>query len=204
MAQRFGVTKIFRAFKTLLKKPFRSYLLEDRYRVVPAFELGGTKYFMFSNQDEVPAGRQLAALAIYTEMEMRCDRDFLTAHTAAMEKVLSDPKKINIGIIAQLNYNLKDRLSLMVLPDFMYKLASVTFFDETESPYKYDYEYNEKKIRKWKRDGGTMDFFLRTPLKNLIPSLQAQEGVSDMYLAVAEQVSKIHQDFVTEVLSENP
>lgn len=188
--------------KSLFRKPFRSYLLENKYRVVPAFELGGVKYFMFSNQDEVPAGRQMSALAIYTEMEMRCDREFLIAHTNAMEKVLSDPKKINIGTIAQLNHNLKDRLSLMVLPDFVYRLASVTFFDETESPYKYDFVYNDKKIKKWKEDGAGLDFFLQTPLKTLIPSLQSQEDVSDMYLAVAEQVSKIHQDFVTEVLSE--
>lgn len=196
-------TRLLINLRRIFKKPFQPYTLENKYRIVPAFEYAGKRYYMFSAQEEVPSGRQMAALAIYTEMEMRVDREFLIAHTNAMEKVLSDPKKINIGIIAQLNYNLKDRLNLMVLPDFVYKLASVVFFDETESPYKYDFEYNEKKIAKWKEDGATLDFFLQTPLKDLIPSLQSQEGVSETYLAVAEQVSKIHQDFITGVLSES-
>ena len=83
---------------------------------------------MFDNAFEVPTGRMFAALAIYTEMEMRCDKEYLEAHTRAMEKLLNPAdRKINISYISQLNINLKERLELMPLPEFIYKLASVIF-----------------------------------------------------------------------------
>lgn len=188
--------------KRIFGKPFRSYLLENKYKVEPAFELGGVRYFQFSNQEEVPTGRQFAALAVYNEMEMRCSREYLELHCKAMDKLLSDPKKIHIGYIAQINANLKDRLGLMVVPDFIYKLASVVFFDESESPYKYDYEYNEKKIAKWKEDDSTLDFFLQTPLKDLVPFLSAQADVSKTFSVIAEQVGEIHHKLLTGILSD--
>lgn len=188
--------------KRIFKKPFRSYLLENKYRVIPAFESGGIKYYMFSDQTEVPTGRQFAALMVYNEMEMRCDREYLELHCKAMDKLLSDPKKIQIGYIAQINVNLKERLGLMVTPDFIYKLASIVFFDETESPYRYDEKHNELKIKRWKKEGATLDFFLKTPLVSLIPSLQSQEKVSPIYLGIAEAVAETHHKHLTAILSE--
>jgi hypothetical protein len=202
MAQQSKTTPRSNIWKRIFGKPFRKYLLENKYTVEPAFELGGIRYFQFANQEEVPTGRQFAALAVYNEMEMRCTREYLELNCRAVDKVLSDPKKISIGILAQLNANLKDRLGLMVIPDFIYKLASVVFFDESESPYKYDYAYNEEKIKKWKESPATLDFFLQTPLKDLIPSLQSQEGVSNIYSAVAEQVAEIHHKALTDILSD--
>lgn len=149
------------------KKRFRSRLLDNKYKVVEAFQLGGTTYYMFDQTAEVPTGRMLAALAVYTEMEMKVDKEYLDLHTRAMEKLLSDPKKINVMYIAQLNLNLKERLELMPLPDFVYKLASVIFFDETESPYSYSFEYNKKKIEAWKKSGDTLDFFFEQAVQRI-------------------------------------
>jgi len=189
-------------WKRIFKKPFRSYLLENQYKVEPAFELGGIRYFQFANQEDVPAGRQFAALAIYNEMDMRVDKEYLQLHIKAVDKLLSDPKKIHIGYLAQVHANLKDRMELMVTPDFIYKLASVVFFDESESPYSYDYDYNKKKIELWKQDKGTLDFFFQTPLKDLVPFLSAQEGVSSIFSQVAEQVEQIHHKLLTDILSD--
>jgi hypothetical protein len=200
MAQQLKATLLSRAWKATFGRPFRSYLLENKYKVEPAFELGGIRYFQFANQEEVPTGRQFAALAIYNEMDMRVNREYLELHTKAFDKVLSGAK-IEIKYLIQMNENLKDRMNLMVTPDYVYKLASVVFFDESESPYSYDYAYNEKKIAKWKEDKNTLDFFLRTPLKDLVPFLQAQEGVSSIYSAVAEQVGEIHHKLLTDILS---
>lgn len=150
----------------------------------------------------MPTGRQFAALMIYNEMDMRVTREYLELHTKAFDKVVSDPKKIHLGYLIQMNENLKDRLNLMVTPDFIYKLASVVFFDGSESPYRYDLDYNAKKIERWKQDGATLDFFLRTPLKTLVPFLAAQEGVSDIYSAIAEQVEGIHHRLLTDILSD--
>lgn len=202
MAQQLRDTRIYKGLRRIFKKPFRGFLLESKYRVIPAFELNGIEYYMFSEQTEVPTGRQFAALMIYNEMEMRCDREYLELHCKAMEKLLSDPKKIQIGYIAQINVNLKERLGLMVTPDFIYKLASVVFFDKTESPYRYDEKYNEKKIERWKEEGATLDFFLKTPLVTLIPSLRSQERVSPIYLGIAEAVAETHRKHLTAILSE--
>lgn len=204
MGLRSKVTRILTALKAIFRRPFRSYLLENKYRIVPAFELHGKKYFMFADQQEVPTGRQMSALAIYMEMEMRMDRSYVEMHTRAMDKLLNNGKSINVGIIAQLNANMKDRLELMVTPMFIYKLASVVFFDESESPYMYDFEYNEKKIAAWKAEEKMLAFFLQTPLTGLVPLLKAQQDVSPIYSVVAEMVEKTHHKLLTDILSEVP
>lgn len=184
------------------KRTFKPFLLENKYRVVPAFQLDGVDYYMFDDTMQVPAGRIMAALMVYNEMEMKVDKRYLEMHTNAMQKLLSDPKKIDLTSIMRLNMNLKERLELAVLPDFIYKLASVIFFDKTESPYAYDYDYNEKKIKAWKEGGQALGFFLQLPLKDLIPSWNLEQGNIEMYLGIADKVAKIHQLNLTEILSE--
>lgn len=178
-------------------------MLDGKYSMVEAFQLGGTTYYMFDQTAEVPTGRMLAALAVYTEMEMKVDKEYLELHTRAMEKLLSDPKKINISYIVQINMNLKERLELMPLPDFVYKLASVIFFDKTESPYSYSFEYNKKKIEQWKKSGDTLDFFLSRLSSELIPSLRPATGNSSTFFRVAEQIAGIHLTDLTKILSAN-
>lgn len=191
-----------KGLRRIFRKSFRSYLLENKYRVVPAFQCGGEQYFMFDSQMEVPTGRQFAALTIYAEMECRMDREFMVAFSDGLDKILDDPKKIKITAIAQMNIFLKERLSLMVPNEFIYKLASVVFFTKNESPYLYDFEFNKRKIQRWKEDGATLDFFLKTPLVELIPSLKSQGGVSQTYSGMTDQIIKTHQEFLTDLLSE--
>lgn len=190
-------------WRKLFRKRFRSRLLDNKYKVIEAFQLGGTTYYMFDQTAEVPTGRMLAALAIYNEMDMKVDKEYLELHTKAMERLLSDPKKINVMYIAQLNLNLKERLELMPLPDFIYKLASVIFFDKTESPYSYSFEYNKGKIAEWKKSGDTLDFFLSRLSSELIPSLKPATGNTKMFFQVAEQVAGIHLTDLTKILSAN-
>jgi hypothetical protein len=186
------------------KKKFKPYLVEDKYKIIEAFSLGGTRYLMYDNSFEVPTGRMFAAMAIYVEMEMRCDKEYLEAHTKAMDKLLNPAdRKLNITYIAQLNINLRERLELMPLPDFIYKMASVIFFDESESKYSYDFEYNKKKIAAWKKNPDTLDFFLSRLGEELIPSLRSAGKSTSMYMGVAEKINQIHQDTLTKVLSAN-
>jgi hypothetical protein len=187
--------------KKLLQRRLKTRLSDGKYKITEAFTLGGTTYYWFDSQFEVPAGRQMAALAIYEEMNMRCTRDYLEMHVKAMDKILADPKRINLTYVIQLNMNLKERLELMPLPDFIYKLASVVFFDRSESEFNYDYEYNEKKIKKWKAAGGTLDFFSQRLAKDLIPSLTMPEASSRTYFQVASQIDKIHRKRLTDILS---
>jgi hypothetical protein len=186
------------------KKKFQSYLVDGKYKIIEAFMHDGTRYLMFENPVEVPTARMLAAQGIYVEMEMRADREYLELHWKAMDKLINENKKgINITYIAQLNQNLRERLNLMPLPDFVFKLASVIFFDESESPVSYDWSYNEKKIAKWKKDPELLDFFLSRLATELIPSLRSVGKSSHMFFQVAEKIDKIHRDNLTKALSPN-
>lgn len=185
----------------LFKHKIKSFLSDEKFKVIEAFKLNGKIYFMYEDATKVPSGRGLCALTIYEEFNMRCTREYLQAHTRAMEILLSDPKKINIQAIAVINKNLGERLNMAIFPEHIYKLASVLFFDETESPYSYDYQYNNKKIEEWKATGGSLDFFMKTPLKDLIPALQLQGGNADTYFQVSEMIDNLHRTDLEEVLS---
>ncbi len=194
------VHRLRRFFQHKLKP----YLVDEKYKVIPAFSLGGVDYWMFDSTTDVPTGRFFAAMGIYAEMEMNCDKEYLETHVKAMDKILSDPKKIAMKHVLQLNTNLKERLDLMPMQDYIYKLASVIFFDKTESLYSYDYDYNAAKIKTWKAAGGTLGFFSATPLKELVPSLSLPEKDTQTYLSVTKLINETHQATLTNILQENP
>jgi hypothetical protein len=185
----------------IFQRKKKSFVLDQKYKVVEAFKLDGTTYFQFDDSYQIPTGRAFAALTFYHELEMKCDKAYLEKHTKAMEILLSDPKKINIQAIAIINKNLKERLNLAPFPDHIYKLASVMFMDETESPYNYDLKYGQQKIEKWKKSGSMLDFFLKIPLKDLMPHLTLPERNLETYFQVADQIDQMHQTDLAEVLS---
>lgn len=187
-----------------IRKYPKSQILDKRYRVVEAFRWKGVSYFMFDNAFEIPTGRAMAALTIYEEVKMRCTHDYLKLHVQAVEKILSDPKRINVNTIALLHNNLKERMELAPFPEHIYKLASVVFFDGNESPYNYDQLYNNKKIQKWKASGGMLDFFLKTQLKELLPFSMLSGMNASTYFQVSEMIDELHQQTIHEVLSKTP
>lgn len=143
----------------------------------------------------------MAALAIYEELRMNCNKEYLEKHIKAVEIILSDPKRININALALIHNNLKERVELVAMPDYIFKLASVMYFDETESPYNYDWKYNKAKIDAWRKDPDALLFFLKGPLRALIPSLDLSNDNAQIYFNVAEQVNELHQQNLSDVLS---
>lgn len=192
--------KYFRAIRQLFRRKPKFKVFNNEM-AVEAFRHNGIVYYHFADSFKIPAGRTLCALAIYEELRMRTSREYLEKHTRAMEIILSDPKKINIQAIAVMNKNLRERLDLVPFPDHIYKLASVTFFDETESPFGYDFAYNAKKIAKWKEDPGILDFFLRTQFSDLIPFSSTQSANAQTYFQVAEEINQYHLKTLQEQLS---
>jgi hypothetical protein len=174
-------------FKWPWRNRFKRYkLVADRYRTEEAFSIDGVKYYQFTDPFEMPTGRSLGAFAYYEEIRQRCDREYLLAHTKAVETILSR-NPINLQTLAQLNINLKERLELiMPLPDQVFKLASVYFFDETERLDTYDFEYANKKIARWKQNPETLNFFLTGPVKTLMPSLSTVSENSQLFMEVAK------------------
>jgi hypothetical protein len=187
--------------KRLFKRNPRVKEFNGEY-ATEVFRHNGKVYFAFTDTFRIPAGRALCALAIYEELRMRCDREYLEKHIRATELILSpDRKRIDLAALALINNNLKERLNLAPYPDHIYKLASVMFFDQSESPYKYDFVYNQKKIDEWKADPGMLDFFLRTHFKDLMPSLPSSGINADTYFQVAEKVNKLHRQQLSDIIS---
>lgn len=187
-------------FKLFKRKP-KFYVLDKQYAVTEAFKYKGKSYYMFDNSFKIPSARAMSALVFYEELRMRCSEDYLRKHVRAMETILSDPKKISIHTIALLNNNLKERLNLAPFPEHIYKLASVVFFDDSESPYSYDMAYNRKKIELWKQDPEMLDFFLSREIQELMPYMNLPEKNAGTYFQVSEEVNKMHQSDLSEVLS---
>lgn len=170
-------------------------------RTVEAFMIDGVKYFQFADPFNVTTGRYFATIAAYEELQMRCDKEYLEAHTKATEEIINNPKGFKLTWLAKINENLKERMELMPTADFIYRLASVLFFDESESAHVHDYAYAAKKIERWKQHRSTLDFFLSRPLKSLMPSLNISTENSQMYLEVAEKLDKIHRGYITSLQS---
>ena len=197
--------KIIDDIKKLFKRKPKFFFVKDgKYKITEAFKAGGKTYFMFDNVFEMPSGRGFQALTYYDELTMRCSREYLLKHCRAIDILLSDPKKIDIGTIALIHRNLRDRTELLPIPEHIYKLASVLFFDASESPFSYDYEYNVKKIKQWKSEEGLLDFFLKTELKNLVPSLKSQGHDTKIFSTVTENIDRMHQKDISDILSKQP
>lgn len=174
---------------------------KPEHRTVEAFEVDGVKYFKFDCEvGNMPYQRGLEALVFYEQVRMRCTREHLEAHCKAVDAVLKS-SKIDIFKLHQLNQNLSDRLTWVIETDSLYNLASVVFFDATESPYHYDFDYNKKKIAKWKKhQDQTRDFFLQMPLSDLIPSLKQSEENLHTYSKVVEELKMEQMRAIQEVL----
>lgn len=186
--------------KFFKRKP-KFYVLDKQYAVVEAFKYKGVSYFMFDNSFKIPSARAMSALVFYEELRMRCNEEYLRKHVKAFEVLLSDPKKISINMVAILNNNLKERLNLAPFPDHIYKLASVIFFDSSESPYTYDMAYNQKKIQRWKQDPEMLGFFLSREILELMPFMNLPEENAETYFRVLEEVNRMHLNDLHEALS---
>lgn len=167
----------------------------SKYPTRHAFSCGGVDYLEFVDKNNMPATRGLESITFYQELQNGVTNEFLKAWNEAMDKVLSDPKKININEIVKLNLMLKDRLNYTISKDIIYKLASVAFFAKDESPETYDFAYNQKKIDHWKQHGGG-SFFLSEPMMNLIPFLKQYGSFSLTYLEAVQRIEKAMQSIL--------
>lgn len=177
----------FRLFKRNAKKHFPN----AEHTIEFAFRSGGVDYYQFADVFSLPYERGLMAVAVYNELDMRCSRDYLLLHTEAMTELLNS-KEINIYRINELNEQMKQRLNLVTDVELLYKLASVVFFDKNENPARYEGEYAEKKIERWRKDKSLTDFFLQKPLRELIPFLENVNLDLDMYSVVNKELNEIH------------
>lgn len=188
--------------KSLLRRKPKSYLLDGKYEIVPAFDWQGQTYYMHKDPLNTLAGRGLTSLVYMEELLMRCDTSYLKQHIEAVNKIFSDPKKIDLPQLFKLNSMLEERVNLLVaIPEHVYKLASVVFFTKDESPFKYDFHTGREKIEAWKAAPDMYSFFLQKPLKDLIPSLALPEQDSGAYLETVDKINELHLSSLQRLLS---
>jgi hypothetical protein len=183
---------------TNLKNLFRNSppTYKAEYPLQFAFNCGGIDYFEFVDKNNLPYERGLEALTFYQEMQNGVTNDYIKNYNAAMSKLLSDPKKINLNEIIKLQAYFEQRCNYIVSKEIIYKVASVAFVDKNEPLTRYDFKANEKKIKNWKENAGD-SFFLSMPIKKLVPFLQQSDSTSLMYLNIVEKVEQIQADIAS-------
>jgi len=182
--------------KPLKKNKFKNWrkkFPEQKYMIEEAFEIGGKKYYRFTDVFNLPIERGLMSLMVYEESRMKCSVEYLQKHIEATRKLLH-AGKIDIFRINQLNEQLNERINFVLDIDLLYKLASVVYFDENENPSLYDAEYCNKKIEFWKKNKEVADFFLQKPLTELLPYLRNVDFNLSEYSTVNEALNKLHSE----------
>lgn len=155
------------------KKPnpdFNLHHKDVRHLVEEAFSVGGVKYYRFTEERLIPAGRYKYIYACLKEVDLRMNLETLNNYVKDFENLLngSGPKKmIQIGELWKLLLNLKSRLALQFEPETIERLASVIYFDETEELSTYDRKYGQKKIDLWRKHD-YIGFFLTRPMGELL------------------------------------
>lgn len=174
-----------------------------KHMIIYSFTIGDRHYFRFDDPFNVPYDRALKCLTFWRAMDMNCDRDFLMAHTEAMNNILNTMPfgMNNLLDIRNLNDQLKQRLLLPKEPDLMYQMAAITFFDQHENPYTYEFGYGEKKIKHWKKTTELTDFFLQKPVMELIPYLQHAGENLEQFSQMTQKVTKQHIESILPHLS---
>ena len=177
------------------------HTVEEGHVIIPAFHSGGVQYYQLHDLFNSFAGRALDAEDVYNRWSMRCSNEFLRGWAAALENEVNQTS-IKILEIGKLVQALKERLDF-ALPStgLIWELAAVAFFDETESPYKYDPFYAKTKIDRWKKDEALPAFFFKCRMSDLVslPNL-SEEGLAT-YLKAVEAVNASHINLVLDKLS---
>jgi len=172
----------------MLKKLWRKYVTKptrfqgSKLPMKYAFTCDGVDYFEPDPDSGgvtiLPWYRALTLHQYYEELRMKVDRDYLERHTKAVDLAIRGTKEKpkrkfdfdDLQHLTKLNNMLSERLAFIFTPDLVYKVASVVFMTENESPEKYEEGINKKKIESWKKNG--LDtFFLKEPVQRLIPFL---------------------------------
>ena len=191
---------IFNRLRILFKQRPR---LHEGHQIQFAFRYAGVDYYELVDIFDIPCQRAFAVRDYMEELQMRTTREFLKAHVAAVDNILSNPKAIKVAELATLNKQLKERLDFIIDTETVYKMAAVYYFDLSESPYNYSFKYGMEKIRNWKKAGEALDFFGLEPVKKLAGLTILSEDDLRAYLIVEGQMTRKQLETIFTSLSES-
>ncbi|KKN74643.1 hypothetical protein LCGC14_0388450 [marine sediment metagenome] len=193
------IKRLYYFFKSYFeKKP------EVKDPIIKVFSIEGVNYYKFKDISKVKCQRALTCNDFWNELSMRTTRDFLIKHTKAMETVLTDNTKIDIGKLFKLNQQLQERLEMIYETDIIYKIASVMFFTKDENILDYDDLLGREKIDLFKRqdrEDERMGFFFGTLFKSIIGSTDMSDKDLATYMTVGSQITTEHLKTISTILS---
>lgn len=185
------ISKLISWFKMYFGKKPKVWNLEEGHVIVPAFKDRGVQYYEIKDIFNTFSNRGLLALQVYEEWDMRLKKEDLLDFILAFEKTLNNPKEINISNMVHIVNMLKERVTFPIATrDIYLKFASVRYFDESESPYVYDPEYNKIKMARWSEEGSTVDdFFILEQLGDMLPLPKLSKEDLPSYLQAVQKVA---------------
>ena len=175
---------------------------DSAYVINFSFSSGGVDYYCFEDSTNIPYERAFTTMDFFNEVSMNVDIEYLKLHTKAIKNILSKTT-INVFDINKLNEQLNEKITMIRSPDLIMKLASVIYFDKNESPIKYDFIYNQKKIARWNKEFPDGSFFLSKPISVLLPSLNESPENLKNYRELFQKVDSLHLEEVLSLLYEN-
>lgn len=177
-----------------------NFLVKPEHTMKFAFAASNGNNWMFDDETEIPAGRAMHALDIYGKLEEKADKHY---HQLTYKAIFDQANKGNLIKVGQMAQNALDRINHITNADLLYELASVLYIDENENPYEYSYEYAEKKIALWRKDG-LESFFSRTPLRDYLPSFGTSGMNFQTYTEAQRKELLLHLKNHLSQLSEDP
>lgn len=198
--------QIWQKFVKALKRERKNPFPMSKHVINEAFEVDGIQYYEFDTIANLPWKRGLKFLSVYNELDMKCDRLYLTKHVEAIENILTGGKRVGFDEMVKvntLNKQLKERLTWVYQEDLVYKVASVVFFDAKENPDDWEWNYAAKKIEFWKKHESVAAFFLHEPIQRLMPYLNASSMNFQSYSDVQKAIDKAQSGNISENLLPN-
>lgn len=192
--------EVDKAEKRLKELSKGNFLVPIEVETEFAFNASNGRNWKFLDEKNIPAGRAMHALDIYGKLEEKADKSY---HKLAYQSIIDQANKGNLVKAANIAQNALDRVNHITNADLLYELASVLYFDEHENPYEYSYEYAEKKIALWRKDG-LESFFSRTPLKDYLPSFGTLSTNFQIYTDNQRKELLLHLKNHLSLLSDDP
>ncbi|ELR69162.1 hypothetical protein C900_05358 [Fulvivirga imtechensis AK7] len=163
-------------------------------RPVPRLIIDGKQYYEFLQPADIPQNRFVHYLDFREESEMGVTRELLNKYIQELIKANDNHENSRIG---SLLYMLQSTVNDCTPIEVLYNMASLMYFDKDEDISCYDLDYNQEKIRKFKKlpDQG---FFLRTLCeRSLKLTGKSLPKDIDLYLRLSKVKLNAYQQMLT-------
>ena len=147
-------------------------------------------YYQFRDAMKTFAVRGMMALQVYEEWQNRMTNERLKVLFAAIKDECNQ-NPVKLANIIDLVTKGQERIEwVMPTTELIQRMACVSYFDNTESPYEYDASYQIQKLALW-RKYEVSDFFIGCSLCYLLPFPTISEADFESYQRVLNQLEEI-------------